>query len=101
MHHAFRNNESLSWRKFDRAVGQVNQQLSLDHVETFVVIVVLASDTRLAPRPGEPPIRPLGIESGCTTFRPRQRRAPARRSLRLAGNECSAAFRMDSLSSRS
>jgi hypothetical protein len=27
MHHTFRNNESLSWRKFDRAVGQVDQQL--------------------------------------------------------------------------
>ena len=41
MHHAFRNNESLSWRKFDRAVGQGDQQLSLYHLEKFVVIVVL------------------------------------------------------------
>lgn len=40
MHHAFRNNESLSWCKFDRAVGQVDQQLSLYHVEKFVVVLV-------------------------------------------------------------
>jgi hypothetical protein len=45
MHHAFRDNESLSWRKFDRAAGQVDQQLSLYHVEKFVVIVVLVPVT--------------------------------------------------------
>jgi hypothetical protein len=33
----------LSWREFGRAVVQVDQQLSLDHLEKLVVIVVLVA----------------------------------------------------------
>src|SRR5215510_6580319 len=41
MQDSLRNNGALSGTKFDRAAFEVNQQLPLDHVEKFVIVIML------------------------------------------------------------
>src|SRR5215467_10859072 len=41
MQDALGNNGALSRTKFDRAAFEINQQLSLDHVEKFVIVIML------------------------------------------------------------
>ena len=41
MPHTFGNDKSLSGRKVDRSLFQINQQPALDNIEKLVVIIVL------------------------------------------------------------
>ena len=98
MHRAFRNNESPSWRKFDRAVGQVDQQLSL-YVEKLVVIVVLVA-VILALHHAQANHRFVHLAKSLAVPLVGAGIGERRSSITSpCWNECSAAFRMDSLSS--
>src|SRR5260370_18440155 len=41
MQHSLRNNRALSRTKFIRAPFEINQELPLDHIEKFVIVIVL------------------------------------------------------------
>src|SRR5260370_7172076 len=41
MQHSLRNNRALSRTKFNRATFEINQELPLDHIEKFVIVIVL------------------------------------------------------------
>src|SRR5690349_4634370 len=41
VHDSLRYHESLPWSKFNPAVLQIDEQLALDYVEEFVVVVML------------------------------------------------------------
>ena len=38
---SFRDNETLARSEFDQTIFQINEQLTFDHVEEFVIVVLL------------------------------------------------------------
>jgi hypothetical protein len=89
---------SLSRRKIDYAIFEIDQESPIEHEEEFIdVLCVRASDIR----PERPPSSRLNRSpckaSGCTICRCKHPRASAHQSIRAARAECSGTFCMEIL----